>query len=139
MDAGGGRQARAPRHETRERCLADVRGFRRRYHFAPYFDVTNYGEDQWLRLWFLGGPSRPTKQKFYQDDRHASLDQYWVMLADMWRTFATVLGRNSDIVIRLGATRIGPKKLVSGLEGVARVANRRIRLVAHDVSEIKKR
>ncbi|MCL5736611.1 MAG: DNA methylase, partial [Actinobacteria bacterium] len=25
----------------------------------PYLDVTNYSEDQWLRLWFLGGPDSP--------------------------------------------------------------------------------
>jgi hypothetical protein len=25
----------------------------------PYFDVTNYAEDQWLRLWLLGGPPQP--------------------------------------------------------------------------------
>ena len=26
----------------------------------PYFDTTNFEEDQWLRLWFLGGPPKPT-------------------------------------------------------------------------------
>lgn len=28
----------------------------------PYFSVTNYHYDQWLRLWMLGGPSHPTKK-----------------------------------------------------------------------------
>ena len=27
----------------------------------PYLDVTNFEEDQWLRLWFLGGPPFPTR------------------------------------------------------------------------------
>jgi hypothetical protein len=105
----------------------------------PYFDVTNYAEDQWLRLWFLGGPPRPVRQKFSKDDRHSSVDRYWALLADMWRTLGLTLERDSDIVIRVGATRIGPERLVSGLEGVARASQRRVRLIDHKVSEIVKR
>ncbi|XHL98491.1 MAG: hypothetical protein P7H58_11360 [Microcoleus anatoxicus] len=26
----------------------------------PYFGITNYHYDQWLRLWMLGGTERPT-------------------------------------------------------------------------------
>jgi DNA methylase len=105
----------------------------------PYFDVTNYAEDQWLRLWFLGGPAHPTKTKFSRDDRHGTVDQYWLMLADMWRALSLVLDRKSHIVIRLGATRIGPERLVSGLEGVARVTDRRVRLVDYTISNLVKR
>lgn len=105
----------------------------------PYFDVTNYGEDQWLRLWFLGGPPEPKRQEFSRDDRHGNLDQYWLMLADMWRALSLVMDRNADVVVRLGATRLGPESLVRGLEGVAKVASRRIRLVNSHVSEIVKR
>lgn len=105
----------------------------------PYFDVTNYAEDQWLRLWFLGGPPQPTRQGFSKDDRHGAVDRYWMLLADMWRSLGQTLGRNSDIVIRLGATRLGPERLVSGLEGVARVTSRRVKLINHRVSELVKR
>lgn len=105
----------------------------------PYFDVTNYAEDQWLRLWFLGGPPLPTRQNFSRDDRHGAIDQYWVLLADMWRSLGVTMARNSDVVIRVGAARIGPERLVSGLEGVARAARRRVRLVGHEVSEIVRR
>jgi hypothetical protein len=105
----------------------------------PYFDVTNYGEDQWLRLWFLGGPPRPIRQTFSRDDRHSGLDQYWAMLADMWRSLGLVLGERSDVVIRVGATRIGPERLVSGLEAIAKVAKRRVKLLEFSVSEIVNR
>ncbi len=105
----------------------------------PYFDVTNYAEDQWLRLWFLGGPETPMRHGFSRDDRHGAVDKYWMMLADMWRTLGQVLGRNASVVIRVGAARIGPERLVSSLEGVAKVANRRVRLVAYEVSDIVKR
>lgn len=105
----------------------------------PYFDVTNYAEDQWLRLWFLGGPPLPTRQKFSRDDRYSAIDQYWILLADMWRSLSLTLARNSNVVIRVGATRIGPERLVSGLDGVARAARRRVRLVGYEVSEIVRR
>lgn len=105
----------------------------------PYFDVTNYAEDQWLRLWFLGGPSQPRRQEFSRDDRHGNIEHYWIMLADMWRALSLVLDKNADVVVRLGATRLSPMRLVAGLEGVAKVANRRIRLVESNVSEIVKR
>jgi hypothetical protein len=105
----------------------------------PYFDVTNYAEDQWLRLWFLGGPPEPRRQEFSKDDRHGNADQYWLMLADMWRMLSLVLDKNADIVIRVGATRISPNRLVTGLDGVAKVANRRVRLVNSYFSELVKR
>jgi hypothetical protein len=105
----------------------------------PYFDITNYAEDQWLRLWFLGGPPEPRVQAFSKDDRHGRIDRYWALLADMWRMLSVLLDRNSHVVVRLGATRIGPERLVSGLEGVARVANRRVSLVDQKVSEIIRR
>src|SRR6266850_1873965 len=37
----------------------------------PYLDTTDFEEDQWLRLWFLGGPSRP-KSRPDTDHRHVS-------------------------------------------------------------------
>jgi hypothetical protein len=40
----------------------------------------------------------------------------------MWRALGVILDENSDIVIRLGATRIGPERLASGLEGAAKAS-----------------
>jgi hypothetical protein len=105
----------------------------------PYFDVTNYAEDQWLRIWFLKGAAQPIGAARSSDDRHSSLDRYWQLIADMWRSLGLVLGKNSDIVIRLGATRIGPERLVTGLEGVAKASRRRVRLVGHEISTISRR
>ena len=79
----------------------------------PYFDVTNYAEDQWLRLWFLGGPPNVGVGSRGTDDRHSSLDTYWSLLADMWRSLGLVLGKNSNVIIRVGATRVSPNRLIS--------------------------
>lgn len=105
----------------------------------PYFDVTNYSEDQWLRLWFLNGRAEPSTRNCGRDDRHGSLDLYWSLLADMWRSLGLVLAKKANVVIRVGATRIGPDRLVSGLEGVAKASSRKVRLIDSTVSEISGR
>ena len=54
----------------------------------PYFDVTDFEKDQWLRLWFLGGPARPTTGRLSRDDRYSFEADYWRFIADMWRSLA---------------------------------------------------
>jgi len=89
----------------------------------PYLDVTSYHEDQWLRLWFLGGPAVPTASRF--DDRHTSTEYYWSFLADAWRGVAPLLASESVIVVRIGGKylRLEPVKerlLLSLREGLQR-------------------
>jgi DNA methylase len=50
----------------------------------PYLDTTDYGEDQWLRLWFLGGEERP-RGRVFQDARHELADRYWDFMELAWR------------------------------------------------------
>ena len=45
----------------------------------PYLDTTDYAEDQWLRLWFLGGQARP-QLRMNKDDRHTRAAVYWDFL-----------------------------------------------------------
>jgi hypothetical protein len=80
----------------------------------PYLDTTDYREDQWLRLWFLGGPERPTRSHS-SDDRHTNDAKYWKFLADTWRGCSTLLHPKSVIVVRIGGTRLGKEELFFGL------------------------
>lgn len=105
----------------------------------PYYDVTSYEEDQWLRLWFLGGPPHPTYRTISRDDRHENLDSYWRLIGDMWRTFGQVLAPSAAVVVRIGAVRLTPQQLVDGLEGTAVLSGRNVRLVATEVSAFPKR
>jgi len=105
----------------------------------PYLDVTSYEEDQWLRLWFLGNPPHPTYDKISRDDRHEKPDDYWGLIADMWRSLGIILAERAHIVIRLGAVRIKPKRLLDMLEGSSSFARRRVKLVAHGLSAIERR
>ena len=47
----------------------------------PYLDTTNYREDQWLRLWFLGHEPRVPHGR--QDDRHYNKEMYWEFLEEV--------------------------------------------------------
>lgn len=71
----------------------------------PYLDTTSYAEDQWLRLWFLGGAAYPA-QAVLGDDRHRSEDSYWGFLTESWMGIAPLLRDGAHIVIRLGGRRL---------------------------------
>jgi hypothetical protein len=105
----------------------------------PYLDVTNFEEDQWLRLWFLGGPPHPTTNRLSRDDRHSSRASYWSFISDMWRSLGAILAPNSHVVIRIGSRLEGPKSLRSSLVGCARLSRRQVRLVSYRVSDLRNR
>ncbi len=105
----------------------------------PYLDVTSFEEDQWLRLWFLGGPPRPTKGVVSRDDRLENVTAYWRMIADMWRCLGQVLSVRSHVVIRIGTRRMDPDQLAAGVKATAVVSGRRTSLLSVNVSEIRRR
>jgi hypothetical protein len=105
----------------------------------PYLDVTNFEEDQWLRLWFLGGPTYPTCGRVSRDDRHGTSDAYWRFIADMWRSVGQVMSRRANVVIRLGSRITSPDKLQHLLVASSRFTGRPIKLVHHEVSQLKNR
>lgn len=84
----------------------------------PYLDTTNYREDQWLRLWFLGGPERPSLSE-KTDDRYRSERPYWKFLTEAWKGSAQLVKPGTVIVIRIGGRRLDketlPEKLLNTL------------------------
>ncbi|MYA34834.1 MAG: site-specific DNA-methyltransferase [Gemmatimonadales bacterium] len=70
----------------------------------PYLDTTNYREDQWLRLWFLGG--EPTDRLPANDGRHYSADKYKNFLVEAWAGVAPLLAAEAIIVVRMGGRRL---------------------------------
>ena len=80
----------------------------------PYLDITDYHEDQWLRLWFLGGPMKPISGQG-KDDRHRIVEGYWQFLSEAWQGIAPLLQDSAQIVVRIGGTRLGPDELRAGL------------------------
>ncbi|MGH9367207.1 MAG: DNA methyltransferase, partial [Thermoanaerobaculia bacterium] len=88
----------------------------------PYLDVTAFEEDQWLRLWFLGGPPRPTWGLYSRDDRHRSDGRYWQFLKEAWVGISPLLKSTATIVCRVGSLRFSvaelEAKLRTSLKGV---------------------
>lgn len=80
----------------------------------PYLDTTDYGEDQWLRLWFLGGAERP-KGRIFPDARHSSAASYWAFLTAAWNGMAELLAPNCTIVIRVGGTSFASEEIEAGI------------------------
>ena len=79
----------------------------------PYIDTTNYREDQWLRLWFLGGDSLVQHDR--RDDRHYDAALYWAFLRAAWGGLAPLLSDSARMVIRIGGRKFGKKELRCGL------------------------
>jgi hypothetical protein len=80
----------------------------------PYLDTTDYMEDQWLRLWFLGGPEQP-QGGVNRDDRHTRLDHYWTFLRETWSGVQPLIKRGTHVVVRIGGTRVPKQQLADGL------------------------
>ena len=79
----------------------------------PYLDTTNYREDQWLRLWFLGGePSIPRSRG---DDRHYNKDNYWAFIQASMEGLAPLLAARARMVIRIGGRRLQKSELKAEL------------------------
>lgn len=105
----------------------------------PYFDTTSFEEDQWLRLWFLGGPSYPTKGRISRDDRHLSSSKYWAFIGSMWRALGEVVRPGGHVVVRIGARHIAPGDLEKKLFAAAMFSERPVYHLTSWVSEIRRR
>jgi hypothetical protein len=105
----------------------------------PYLNVTSFEEDQWLRLWFLGGLAYPKKGIASRDDRHGTADNYWSFIGDMWRSLGAVMAHGAHVVIRIGSRKISPQLLKRGLAGCSQFSGRKVKLISDKVTEIKKR
>ncbi|MEK6777539.1 MAG: DNA methyltransferase [bacterium] len=97
----------------------------------PYLNVTRYEEDQWLRLWFLGGPPHPTYGNISKDDRYVAATKYWEFLRDSWTGLAPLLKDSARVVIRLGAIGLNENEMSSQLKSSLRSVFPKARLLGH--------
>jgi hypothetical protein len=87
----------------------------------PYLDTTNFEEDQWLRLWFLGGPDRPNRV-YRGDHRHFSAERYWTFLTQVWAGISALLRRDARLIIRIGGPKLDFATAEEGLGRTLRAA-----------------
>ncbi len=99
----------------------------------PYFNVTRFEEDQWLRLWFLGNPPRPTYRSISKDDRHEQKDGYWKFLTEAWVGLARMVAKGAVLVCRLGGSSMDQTELTRGFMGSLRAAFPDARIIGRPV------
>jgi hypothetical protein len=69
----------------------------------PYFEVTNYFKDQWLRNWMLGGPNRPSSGSHPYMKRFDSKVRYKKLLEHAFASAAQTLHSNAVVLVRTDA------------------------------------
>jgi hypothetical protein len=71
---------------------------------APYYRVTNYHYDQWLRLWLLGGPPSARRSPGSSDVRakFEGAARYRLLLQNVFQGAAELLATDSVIYVRTG-------------------------------------
>lgn len=122
------------------RAASLLRSFRGRVKLVvtspPYLDITDYHEDQWLRLWFLGGRPRP-KGGQSKDDRHRRAEGYWQFLREAWGGVVPLLNESAQIVVRIGGARLDQNALQQGLLESLNATGRKFRLAESRQTTIK--
>ncbi len=68
----------------------------------PYFGLTNYHYDQWLRLWLLGGEPNAFRSGGSKHGKFEHRERYQQLLADVFRASADLLSEDAVIYVRTG-------------------------------------
>lgn len=66
----------------------------------PYWSVTDYHADQWLRLWLLGGSENPESLKEKYKGRFVSKEDYRNLLDNVFGNCAAIMDERSTIYVR---------------------------------------
>jgi hypothetical protein len=68
----------------------------------PYFGMRTYLPDQWLRLWFLGGPDYVEYSQPEGQLKHSSADCFAAEMGRVWKNVASCTTAGARLVIRYG-------------------------------------
>ncbi|HEY9301673.1 MAG TPA: hypothetical protein VIQ31_35980, partial [Phormidium sp.] len=69
----------------------------------PYFGITNYHYDQWLRLWILGGAEQPTWTGEKWRGKFESRADYRTLLQKVFKDCAEIMTSTATIYVRTSA------------------------------------
>lgn len=82
----------------------------------PYQGVTNYFYDQWLRLWLLGGSSKPRSSGKECQRKFENKHNYGELLRKVFSQSSRLLSRNAIIVVRTDSRRFTYESTLAALE-----------------------
>lgn len=99
-----------PEHTAAQVVLGDSRTTnvfgQRKFRWAitspPYYGMRTYIPDQWLRNWFVGGPSSVTYRPPEREIDHGSADGFADDLRKVWKALATHAADDAKLVVRFG-------------------------------------
>lgn len=66
----------------------------------PYYSITDYYKDQWLRLWLLGGPEIPKATQEKHKGRFDNKEEYYQLLDGVFGNCTTLMANNSTVYVR---------------------------------------
>lgn len=72
----------------------------------PYFGLTNYHYDQWLRLWLLGGPANALRVHGRNRGKFEHQERYKTLLTEAFARSARCLKRNAVVYVRTGSDKV---------------------------------
>lgn len=91
--------------DSRETCTiaSAVKGNKVKWVITspPYFGMSTYIPDQWLRSWYIGGKSEVDYSTAGQI-KHSSADVFSTQLKQIWRNVGTACDQGASLVIRIG-------------------------------------
>jgi len=68
----------------------------------PYFGMRTYLPDQWLRLWFLGGPDYVVYRQPEGQLEHSSAAHFAAEMGRVWKNMASYTATDARLIIRYG-------------------------------------
>ncbi len=88
--------------DSRQITNINKKGFNWIVTSPPYYGMTTYEQDQWLRKWFLGGPEKINYSNKSQIN-HGSTKSFTEDLSKVWTNTAYSSLPNAKLIIRFGA------------------------------------
>ncbi len=84
----------------------------------PYYAVTNYHYDQWIRLWLLGGPANALRHGNGKRGKFEARRAYQNLIRDAFASAARVMAEDATIYVRTDAREFTYKTTVGVLREV---------------------
>jgi DNA modification methylase len=86
--------------EISEKINLNRKKFSLLFTSPPYYDITNYHADQWLRLWLLGGATYPESLKDKHKGRFGIKQEYYELLDRVFGLCSQIMKKKSTIYVR---------------------------------------
>jgi len=83
-----------------ERALQNDIRFSLLFTSPPYYSITDYHADQWLRLWMLGGKETPKAITEKYKGRFIDKDRYYNLLDSVFGLSSIIMCENSVVYVR---------------------------------------